>query len=229
VQGTIDSLTAHVAVLDGDGRIVLTNHDAARSRESSGWASAAEGSCRPVDEGDVPASLRGALGGAMISGVFGSAWTEWGASGLSGSLATVIRVAGIVIGAGIVLWCGILWRAAAGGGSGGSGLMFGSRGYRLVVILEVAAIIGGNALLGASGHPDYIIAWVAAVVGIHFVAFGRLFWSGFYWLGAALISAGIAGALVGLAGGGSGAVEATSGLAAAVSLFSAGGSTIIKS
>jgi hypothetical protein len=192
-------------------------------------AAAAEGSGQNVDEGDAAANGRGALSGAMISGVFGLAWTEWGASGLSGSVAAVIRVAGIVVGASIVLWCATLWRTASGGGPEGSGMIFGSRGYRLVVILEVAAIIGGNALLGAAGHRDYFIALVAAVVGIHFLAFGRLFWSGFYWLGAALITAGIAGALVGLAGAGSRGVEATSGLTAAASLFSASGATILRS
>jgi hypothetical protein len=107
--------------------------------------------------------------------------------------------------------------------------MFSSRAFRLVVALEVAALFGGAFLLGAAGHREYVIAWYAAVVGIHFLAFGRLFWVGYSWLGTALIVAGIAGVVVGFTGGGSGGIEATSGLIAAASLFVAGGGwTIVR-
>jgi hypothetical protein len=44
-----------------------------------------------------------------------------------------------------------------------------------------------------------------------FIVFGRLFWAGFYGLGAALVGAGIVGAVVGVGGAGSGAVSAVSG------------------
>jgi hypothetical protein len=83
-------------------------------------------------------------------------------------------------------------------------------------------------LLGVIGHREYIVAWVAAVVGVHVLGFGRHFWVGFYWLGAALIAAGIVGAMVGLVGGSAGAIKATAGLIAAASLFVAGASTIVK-
>ena len=59
-------------------------------------------------------------------------------------------------------------------------------------------------LVGVIGHREYIIAWVAAVVGVHVLGFGRHFGVGFYWLGAALIAAGIVGAMVGLVGGSAG-------------------------
>jgi hypothetical protein len=181
-----------------------------------------------VGEVDAVPDLRGALVGAMISSVFGAAWTAWGASGFSGAVSGLIRLAGLVVGAIILLWCTRLWRGAPRGDQPAeSGSMFSSRGYRLVVAAEIAALVAGNALLAASGQREYIIAWVATVVGIHFLAFGRLFWAGFYWLGAALIAAGIAGVAVGLAGGGASRIEAVSGLIAATSLFSAGGSTIL--
>jgi hypothetical protein len=90
-------------------------------------------------------------------------------------------------------------------------------------------LIGGNAALGALGARAYILVWVAAVAGAHFVAFGRLFWAGCHWLGAALIAAAVAGVAVGLAGGGSDAVTATSGLLAGARLFAAGGWTAVRS
>ncbi len=168
---------------------------------------------------------QGALTGAMISGVFGLAWTEWGASGISGAVSTAVRIVGIVVSLVIVFWSAHMRRSAR---EHGSGNMFSSPSYRRVVVPEVVALFGGAALLGATGHHEYVIAWFATVVGVHFLAFGRLFFAGFYWLGTALIAAGIAGAVVGLAGGGLGGVEVTTGLIAAASLFAAGGSTVAR-
>jgi hypothetical protein len=178
-----------------------------------------------------------ALTGAIVAGAFGIAWTLWGASGLAGGPAVAVRGGGIVIGA-LILVGGVLLqrrarRATPVGrrpSSGGwSGSMFSARGYRLVVALEVIALVVGGALLGATGYSEYTIAWFAGVVGVHFLVFGRRFWNGFYWLGAALLAAGAAGAIVGLAGGGSGAIRAVSGLMAAASLFAAGGWTVLVS
>jgi hypothetical protein len=176
--------------------------------------------------GDVePIPDRGALTGAMISGVFGLAWTEWGASGISGALSTAVRVVGIVVGLVIVFWSARLRRSSR---ENGSGSMFSSPSYRRIVVPEVVALFGGAALLRATGHYEYVIAWFASVVGVHFLAFGRLFFAGFYWLGTALIAAGIAGTVVGLAGGGLGGIEVTTGLIAAASLFAVGGSTVAR-
>ncbi len=161
----------------------------------------------------------------MISGVFGLAWTEWGASGISGAVSAAIRVVGIVVGLVILFWSARLQQSVR---QNGSGSMFSSPSYRRVTVAEVVALFGGAALLGATGHHEYVIAWFATVVGVHFLAFGRLFFAGFYWLGTALLAAGIAGTIVGLAGGGLGGIEMTTGLIAAASLFAAGGSTAAR-
>lgn len=171
----------------------------------------------------------------MVAGGFGIAWTLWGASGLAGGAAVAVRVGGIMIGALILVGSVLLQRRARGvtrgraAPGGRSGSMFSSRGYRLVVALEVIALVAGGALLGTIGHSEYTIAWFAAVVGVHFFVFGRLFWAGFYWLGSALLAAGVAGAIVGLAGAGSDAIRAVAGLIAAASLFAAGGWTVLVS
>ena len=159
----------------------------------------------------------------MISAVFGMAWTEWGASGLSGAISTAIRVVGIVVGLVIFFWSVRLLRFVP---EDGSASMFSSPSYRRIVVLEVVALFGGAVLLGAIGRHEYAIAWFAVVVGIHFLAFGRFFSTGFYWLGTALVVAGIAGTAVGLAGGGLAGIEVATGLIAAASLFAAGGSAV---
>jgi hypothetical protein len=54
----------------------------------------------------------------MVAAGFGIAWALWGPSGLSGGTAAAIRVAGLVIGALILLGAALLrlraWRAAPG-------------------------------------------------------------------------------------------------------------------
>jgi len=106
--------------------------------------------------------------------------------------------------------------------------MFSSPAYRRVVLLEIIGLFGGAGVLGVVGHPEYMAAWFATVVGAHFLAFGRLFDSRFYWLGAAVVAAGIAGAVVGLAGGGPHGIEAVAALPTAATLFVAGGFTIAQ-
>ena len=71
-----------------------------------------------------------------------------------------------------------------------------------------------------AGASEYIVAWVAIVVGVHFLAFGRFISAFYYPLGALVTAGGIAGIAVGVAGGSAGAVEATAGLTAAASLLS---------
>jgi hypothetical protein len=104
-----------------------------RSRNTGGTISLAI-----MGDGAEISNIKGALVGAMISSGFGLAWSLWGASGLSGAASTVVRIAGIVVGVLIILGCAYLWRSAPAGGSG-SGAMFSSGAYRLIVALEVLA------------------------------------------------------------------------------------------
>jgi len=181
----------------------------------------------------------------MISAVFGVVWTEWGASGVPGGASGVIRIAGIAVGLTIFLSSAFLFLRTFSGagprrtdpgqsesteiGPARPGFRFSPLAYLVVVVLEIAAFRGGTALLDAIGRTEYQSAMVAFIVGLHFVAFGRLFWAGFYWLALALIGAGVAGAVVGATGGGVHAIEAVSGLIAAASLFASGAWTIVWS
>ncbi|MET3807347.1 hypothetical protein ABIB25_004370 [Nakamurella sp. UYEF19] len=173
---------------------------------------------------------RGALAGSGVAGMFGTAWSLWGASGLTGTAATVVRVVGIAIGVLILVAVVILGRSLAGGRPrSGPGSMFASRAYQMTVAVEVLAFFGGNLLLRAIGHSEYVPVWVATVVGFHFLVFGRKFWAGFYLVGAALLVAAAAGLVVGLSGGGQHSITAVCGLLAALSLFAAGAVTIARS
>jgi hypothetical protein len=171
---------------------------------------------------------RGMLAGAVTAGLFGVVWAESAAAAVSGPAPAAIRAVAGAAALVIVLWSARLWRSAAADIAPGAWArpMFSSPRYAAIVALQILAFGGGNALLGAIGGREYVVAWVAAVIGLHFVAFGRLFWPGFSWLGAALLTASAAGAAVGLAGGGADGIEATTGLIAAASLLIAGGWTV---
>lgn len=184
----------------------------------------------PATADEVAERDRGALLGVMISAVAGVAWAQWGASGATGAASGAVRIAGLLIGLAILIWSGRRWRRTPGAGSPMSEVgpsprskpIFSSASFLVVNAVQVVAFAVGARLLVSTGHPEYVIAWIATVVGVHFLALGRLFLTAFYWLGAALITAGLAGLLVGIAGGGPGGIKVTSGLLAASSLFSAG-------
>jgi hypothetical protein len=178
---------------------------------------------------------RDVLVGSAIAGGFGIGWTLWAASGLSGSAAAVVRIVGVVIGA--VVIAGALLRSSSAavaarsesGSGGGSGSMFGSGGYLVWVAVELVALVAGNAALGATGHSKYVPVWTALVVGVHFVGFGRLFSAFFYWVAGAFFVAAVVGGAVGIVAGTKQAVEASTGLIAAASLFVAGALGLLAS
>ena len=142
--------------------------------------------------------------------MFGLIYVEVNAGPLAAPAAAALRIAGAVVFAGLVALL------AARRGPGASAEVaahsgFGRR-YWLVVAAEVAAIAAGSALLnGPLDRPRAAVAWVSAVVGVHFFVLASL-WrvSLFRWLGAAIALCGLAGlAAAGL--GASAAVIATVG------------------
>ena len=162
----------------------------------------------------------------MIAGVFGVMWTLWGASGLDEPAALVVRLVGIVIGVGLV--AGSIRAVRRFPGTPGSGSLFSDTRYRIIVVAEVVAIAAGGIVLNATGNPQYVCPWVAPVVGIHFLVFGRIFWAGFALLGAVLVGAAVLGTALGLVTGDGGIVIATTALITAAAMFASGGRTLIS-
>jgi hypothetical protein len=161
----------------------------------------------------------GALIASIISAAFGVGWIQWGAENLSGTAPIVIRVVGGVIGLVIIVRC-IRLRLTSRGESGpGQRSMFASRGYRLVVAGEVIALVAGGLVLSATHQTEYQICWIALVVGVHFLGFGKLFATRYYYIGAALIIAAVAGTILGLAGDGVAAVQAVTGFVSGLVLL----------
>lgn len=100
--------------------------------------------------------------------------------------------------------------------------------YRWIVAVEVVALFGGGAVLSATGGAAHTIAWFALIVAVHFLLFGRAFWTGFYPIGVVLIVAALAGVVTGLAGGSAADIRAVTGLTAAADLFAASAWTVLR-
>ncbi|MBV9817818.1 MAG: hypothetical protein JOZ07_05645 [Solirubrobacterales bacterium] len=164
-----------------------------------------------------PTINRQALSGVIIAAIFGIGWAQWGASGLTGAVAGVVRAVTVLLGAIILVRAFRLRRIAPIERFS----MFASRGYRLIVVLEVIAIVAGSVLLNGTGHPAYVAVWIAAVVGVHFLGFGPLFARFYYLVGAIIVLGAVAALVVGLAGGGRHAIESIAGLVTAATLLSA--------
>jgi hypothetical protein len=97
--------------------------------------------------------------------------------------------------------------------------MFG-RGYRLVVIAEVVAIVLGVVVLGRLGLSLAVLPWVALVVGVHFVALGRV-WrrASQAWVGAVVAVCGVVGFTVALGGGPDPAIALAGGIGPGAALL----------
>ncbi|NUP60852.1 MAG: hypothetical protein HOW71_01600 [Nonomuraea sp.] len=117
--------------------------------------------------------------GLLVGAVFGAVFVVVNAqSPLNGVTATLLRAAaGVAAAAVIVLWFVAARRERPA--VSGRGVMFG-RGYLAVVAAEVVLLFGGLRVLAALGRPEEgNVAWVAFVVGVHFVALAPIWkdWS----------------------------------------------------
>ncbi|MBF4635749.1 hypothetical protein ITJ38_15150 [Agreia pratensis] len=168
---------------------------------------------------DIAESDRGALIGSLVSGVFGVAWGFWASSGLPHFAALCTQLAATLIGLIIVIAAVKRYAQTAKGAPAPGRTLFSSRAYVIIVVAEVVAIIGGNLVLTATAQIQFRIALISAIVGLHFLFFGRLFWSGFYWLGGAMLAVAIVGAIVGAIADDANLILVIVGLGSAASLF----------
>ncbi|MFG1942660.1 hypothetical protein [Nonomuraea sp. NPDC048826] len=122
----------------------------------------------------------------MVGAVFGMVFVAVNAGApLPPAAGTALRVlAGLALAGVIALWflTGRRTRGGAteaggteggteGGTGGGTGGGMFNRRYVVIVALEAVALFGGVRLLSALGWPEQAgVAWVALVVGVHFVA-----------------------------------------------------------
>jgi hypothetical protein len=155
----------------------------------------------------------GMVAGLLVGVVFGLVFIEVNSGGLPGPWPLVVRVAGAVVAAALLVGVVRVARKGRVEGEVPSG-GFAGRRYWNIVGLEGLALFGGLVVInGVLGHGEYAVPWIALVVGVHFVALGRAWRIGLFG------ALGVVQALLGLAGfvlAATGAAVATVNLVAGV-------------
>ncbi|WP_433235249.1 hypothetical protein ACQPYK_25020 [Streptosporangium sp. CA-135522] len=140
--------------------------------------------------------------GMLIGATFGAIFVFINASApLNAALGILLRVAAALALAGVIaMWLQAIRQARATGvepalpGAAQGATMFG-RGFLLVAVIEAVALFGGIAVLGAWQQPEQVnVAWVAFVVGVHFVALAPV------WKSRAIAVPGAVLTVLGIAG-----------------------------
>lgn len=129
---------------------------------------------------------------ASIEASFAFAWFGWGQAGPSAVVSGILAAGSVHA----VLVAAIAFRAARRFRAQGSPLgdKAAAHRYGMIVGAEFALAGGGAAVCGATGHAEFIAAWVCVVVGVHFVPLGGFFpGAGMKPLGAAMCVVGGAG------------------------------------
>lgn len=150
--------------------------------------------------------LRALLQGCVIGTAFGVGWWMYGSSQLPGTARLVMVLVGVIAAVALLAICVRFLRAyrrRSGSGTGGRS-PFGRR-YVIAVAAMVVAIVVGSLLLRALGWEQAQAAWILVCVGLHFLAFSRIFQHGtFTVLAVALVAVAIVGGVVGALGASAG-------------------------
>ncbi|MFI6909846.1 hypothetical protein ACIBKY_51885 [Nonomuraea sp. NPDC050394] len=112
------------------------------------------------------------MSGLLVGAVFGAVFVVVNAQEpLGGAVAAVLRVlAGLAAASVVAMWFVAVRRERPVRERGPRPNMFG-KGYLVVVAAEAVLLFGGLRVLAAWGVPAQAnVAWVAFVVGVHFVA-----------------------------------------------------------
>jgi hypothetical protein len=158
--------------------------------------------------------------GLLIGAMFGMIFVLVNAGGLPDALALVLR------GLAIVAFVGLVVVVVTGRGKEPShqatGVAFGRR-YGLVVMAEVTAIVAGLAVLNrVFDAPEAGVAWIALVVGVHFLPLARVWRAPHITLvGVALTALGVIGLVMAALGASDVAIATVSGVGSGVVLLGA--------
>jgi hypothetical protein len=160
----------------------------------------------------------GQFTGLLIGLVFGLVFVEMNSGDLSDNWSFRLRAAGAVIA--VILLVGLLWRRRWLDQAGQAVDRFDRR-YWAVVAVEVVALLVGLAIIRHVLEADrFTVAWIAAVVGVHFFGLGAV-WRDrpLYLVGTVLTLLGLAGFVIGAAGGSAAAIALVSGVGCGATLF----------
>lgn len=162
-----------------------------------------------------------AAAGAFIPVVFGLVFIEANSGQLQRDWQAAVRLVGALAAVALIIGIARARRAAAGSGQAAEGRPAFSRGYWVIVAIEVAALLAGLIVINAvfSMH-ELSVPWIALVVGVHFFGLGRIWDTGWlHLLGAVVAVLGVAGFALHAVGAPNGTVALVSGVASGAALY----------
>lgn len=160
--------------------------------------------------------------GLTIGTSFGLVFVLVNAGELPSPWPLVLRTAGVLAFVGVQFVLHAAAQRPATDRVDGVGL---SRGFGIVVAVEVVALFGGLQVLGrVFDAPEAGVAWVSVVVGLHFVALAVVWREpSLHVVGGALTACGAAGLVLAAAGAGQAAVATVGGVVPGFLLLAGGG------
>ncbi|GAB3559480.1 hypothetical protein [Spelaeicoccus albus] len=136
----------------------------------------------------------------MVMGIAAIAWFGWAHQAEMAALQVPLAF-GMAAGLALGIVCFTARRRLGGQSVHETNTKRANTVYYAAVGFEVVFAFGGAITLGKLEHPEYIIAWIMAVMGIHFLPLARLYRIRELTLtGALCIVAGAVGAITGLTG-----------------------------
>jgi hypothetical protein len=160
--------------------------------------------------------------GSVVAISFGTVFIIVNTGDLPGPWSVIIRVAGVLAAAALVVGLAFVTRSAApvtqAPASG-----FVDRRYWLIVLAEAIALFGGLIVINGVLHRSAVaVAWVALVVGVHFFGLARVWhMPHFTGLGAAITLLGLAGFVIYALGGPAAAISLVAGVGSGAALYAA--------
>ena len=164
--------------------------------------------------------------GTLIAVSFGLVFVLANTDAVTEPWRTLLRVAAVVVAVGLLVGAVLTLRRGASGPPV-EGRAWG-RGYWVVVGVEVLALVVGLVVInGVLGVPRFAVAWVALVVGVHFVVLATVWrMPMFRVLGLVMTGCGLLGFVLGAATSSVAAVQLVSGVCSGAALFVAAGSAV---
>lgn len=159
--------------------------------------------------------------GITIGTAFGLVFVLVNAGALPSPWPLVLRVAAVLAFVGLQVALQAAARRPAPDGAGGGF----TRGYWLVVAVEVVALFGGReVVVRVLDVPEAGVAWVSLVVGVHFFGLAVV-WSeaSLHVVGAALTVCGAVGLVLAATGAGGATVATVGGVVPGFALIAGGG------
>ena len=162
----------------------------------------------------------GLVVGSVVAIAFGLVFVEVNSGGLPGAWPLGIRIGGAVVAVALLVALAFAARRAPAAPATDHQGFVDQRYWRIVGFEGIALFVGLVLLNGVLDASQVAVAWIAVVVGVHFVGLGKLWHMDLYLvLGVVMTVLGVAGFVLGALGASAGTIGLVSGVLSGVALF----------